>query len=389
MRWWGAVGVVVLMGACTASAPTPPKSGSLSLAPASQPSISSLDDDCSGLGRAEREISFVSHHRLYVARPGATAARCVVTASEGTDLRWGPQADRAFLLTSAGGRMMLDGVDRSDHLPYSPQAIPQGWSRPRGLAFLWITPDHRSLLKIDAGTGAREDVTFLARTDEAIYHPAGENILAVGEAEDGTYGIFLATNEGTEVQPLVIGESAKRIYSLSFGPSGTLFYAAEHPDRFDAHRISFTKARDTGTVDATLQTVFSTTDEITRVVSSPFRETDVAVQTGTCDTTTVVANGVIDGLVGRSERRDQHLVENTHSLGAPLDEMSTEPVGWLSTHHLLVRARPSGCHGPASLYLWTPQRGAQLLVDHVGTAAVRVAYPDPPPPPAEETEVVA
>jgi hypothetical protein len=187
---------------------------------------------------------------------------------------------------------------------------------------------------------------------------------------------------------LVVGEDASRIYSLAFGPSGSLFYAAEHPDRFDVHRIQFTHTPDKGKANATLQTIYSSTDPITRIVSSPFRDQDVAVQTGGCDSTTVVAHNMIIGLLGDSARRRERLERGTLSLGAPLQEMSTEPVGWLGPGRLLVRAQPSGCDGPVSLYLWSRQ-GPQLFVKDVGAAAVRVVYPDPPPPPTAETEVVA
>jgi hypothetical protein len=289
------------------------------------------------------------------------------------------------MLTSDGGRMLLPGTDRVDDLRGS---IPQGWSRPKGLAFLWTSPDHRKLFKIDAATGKRTDVTFLERTDEAIYHPAGEHIVAVGVDHEHNYGVFLATNEGTEPQLLVVGEDARRIFSLGFGPSGSLFYAAEHPDRYDVHRITFTHSPDTGKVDATLQTMYSTHDEITKIVSSPFSESDVAVQIGACESRTLVAHRFVNGIVMDRPQAIEKLDKGTRPMGDELDGMSTQPVGWLSSGHLLVRAWDSGCSGPSSLYLWT-KNGTRLLTNDAGPAAVRVSYPDPPPPPNQETEVVA
>ena len=308
-------------------------------------------------------------------------------AAGSESVEWGPAADRTFMFTPTGGRIVLSDVDRIDDLGLTPLPIPQGWSRPKGLAFLWVSPDSSRLLKVDAATGKKQDVTFLKRTDEAVYHPAGEHILAVGEDDEGTYGVFLATNEGTEEQPLVVGESARRIYSLAFGPTGSLYYAAEHPTHYDVHRVTFQNSPDTGTVKTQLQTLYTTTDPIEGISVSPFSDRKIAVQVGSCDSKTILARGSINGPIMGSKTTEK-LQGAAAELDAPLSSLSTAPVGWLPNGRLVVRARDEGCEGASDLYV-SSSHGSELLADQVDLAAVRVALPDPPPPPNQEPEVVA
>jgi hypothetical protein len=93
-------------------------------------------------------------------------------------------------------------------------------------------------MKVDAFGEEPYDISFLADHDEVVYHPAGTHVATTGTDGDGTYGVWLATNLGEEPQLLAIGEDARRIFSLGFRHDGTtLYYAAEHDDRYDVHAL--------------------------------------------------------------------------------------------------------------------------------------------------------
>ena len=389
--------VTVLAAGCTSE--TSEKSDEpVSSAEDVQPAITELPRNCEGIGAARTEITFIEKGRLFSSRPNGSRVRCLVKAREGQDLRWGPAADRAFLFTSLGGRMLLPDLERTDRLDYIPQAIPQGWSRPQGTAFLWVSPDNTELVKVDAATGDVTNVTFLARTDEAIYHPAGEHILAVGEDDEGRYGIFMATNEGTEPQLLVLSEDAKRIYSMSFGRSGSLFYAAEHETHYDAHEVTFGQMGDTGEIQTELKTLYSSPHPISKVVVSPFENRPpVAIQVGTEDGNSCPSRTLIwTKKLGAVSFRDMSDAKRANIYGDvddpvlsdKLDESSTEPIGWLPRGQLVVRTLGEDCDSTEGVYEWSPLT-PKLLLEGARAVAVRAPYPEPPPPPEQELEVVA
>ncbi|MDH3463336.1 MAG: hypothetical protein OEM32_06920 [Acidimicrobiia bacterium] len=71
---------------------------------------------------------------------------------------------------------------------------------PNRLEVLAISPNR--LWKVGVGDLSEIDITFLSENLDAAYHPAGEHLLAFGTDADGQYGLWLATNQGTD--PLLL-----------------------------------------------------------------------------------------------------------------------------------------------------------------------------------------
>jgi hypothetical protein len=280
------------------------------------------------------------------------------------------------MLQLSGGISRVIFRDREAELASGMRPFSQGLSRPRGLSALFISADQRRLYKMPSNGGPIEDISFLKRHDEAVYHPAGEHIAVVGEDGDGTYGIFLATNLGTDPQLLVVGEDAKRIYSLSFSPAGFLYYAAEHDDHNDVHGVSLVPSGE-GDVDTSpLQTYYSSPDTITKVVSSPFRDDGkLAIQIGSegdsCPSKTIL------------QRRRRTI--------AQLDvdpATSTDPIGWLPNGRLVFATLGDDCDLIEGVHTFGTD-GSSLLVEGAYAVAVRGVYPSAPDPPNVLPEVVA
>jgi hypothetical protein len=321
---------------------------------------------CKGLRDLQGpQLSFVTDETLYVARPGAVTARCVVEVQSPADLQWGPEGDRLHLgdLRRYNGEEIVALEDEAESI---------AWSRPTGTSLVYIS-DGR-LMKVDAFGEAPMDISFLAEHDEVVYHPAGTHVAVTGTADDGTYGLWLATNVGEDAQLLAIGEDARRIFSLSFEHEGTtLYYAAEHEDRYDVHSLLLALQDEEGEVrDAELGTIDSSSSETGDVVASEFHEDSLAYTVGSCEegkTTRVWTGSVTE-------------------LGGELAGLSTEPVGWLPSGELLVLGRESGCEGEGTLYAWSPEETTLLAAD-VSAAGVRAVLPPPPDPPSTEQQVIA
>jgi hypothetical protein len=321
--------------------------------------------DCNGFGKLHgAQVSFAAKGELFVARPNAAVARCILDVPDPIDLEWGPEGDRLHF----GDLRRFDG-----HEMFSIEADPESvaWSRPTGKSVVYVV-DGR-LMKADAFGSEPSDISFLSEHDEVVYHPAGTHVAVTGTAEDGTYGLWLATNLGEDPQLLAIGEDARRIFSLEFAHDGkTMYYAAEHDDHYDVHSLRLAVQDDEGEIrDAELGTLDSATTEMGDVVVSEFDER-VAYTVGTCEEnkTTRVWNGSVT------------------ELGGELANLSTEPVGWLPDGELMVIARRAGCEGNGVLYAWSPGQTTRLVAG-VSVAGVRALLPPPPEPPAAKQQVVA
>lgn len=339
------------------------------------PLITSLPTSCRGIGRAPRrgEITFISGGRLIASTPNSREVRCLAKVAGGDRIDWGGEGDRAVVSLSGSEPRVI--FPSSDYVLSTGETDARafGLSRPRGTSVLYGSADSRRLYKIPSNGGRVEDISFLERHDEAIYHPAGEHIFVVGEDRRGRYGIFLATNLGTDPQLLVIGEDARRIYSLTFSLSGVLYYAAEHDDRHDVHGLSLSPTG-TGKVDTSgLKTFYSSPDPIARVVVSQFYESGrFAVE---------VEGNSSEGCPSET------LVWVNRSKTISVPDRPSRPVGWLPNGSLLYVALGTACDA-AELYTWGGKRSL-LVADDVQAAAVRGRFPPPPNPPTRLPEVVA
>lgn len=325
-----------------------------------------ITGDCDGFGRMRNpQLSFVSGDRLFVAPPGTATARCALEVQNPLDVEWGPEGNRLHL-----GDLRRYGGGRAASLEDDVESI--AWSRPTGRSIVYVSEGR--LMKVDAFGREPFDISFLADHDEVVYHPAGTHIAVTGTADDGTYGLWLATNVGEGPHLLAIGEDARRIFSLGFAHDGTtLYYAAKHANRYDVHSLRLALQDETGTTrDAELGTLDSADTEMGDVVVSEFADGRIAYSVGSCQEGT--RTRVWDGSVTE--------------LGGELAELSTEPVGWLPNGELLVLARRTGCDGEGTLFTWLPAETTRV-VSGISAAGVRAALPPPPGPPGAKQQVVA
>jgi hypothetical protein len=358
VRWL--VALLLVGGACSSESEEPGSDSSAA--------VTRLPKRCRGADRAPpaADVTFTTGGRLYAATADGRKLRCLVEDVEAERIAWGGEADRV-LLDGDSTRLFtpdVGGLLSSDQQQTS-------WSRPTGTSLISVSPEGQ-LLKSSAGEDETADISFLVRHDEAVYHPAGTHIATVGEDADGTYGLFISNNEGRDDQLVAVGESARRIYNLAFDHEGdTLYYAAEHKDRFDLHslRVTAEEVGDEGTVASRLGTLFSGPDEVTNVLVSEFSsEPLIAFQTH-CRVR-VVSGGADSPVEG------------------DLGDANAEPVGWLSDGTLLVLAYDNGCAGSGRLFAVDSER-SMLVAESVDAAAPRVVLPPPPEPPDVDTEVVA
>jgi hypothetical protein len=337
----------------------------------STPLVEELPRRCRGFESdlsADAQISFIAGGRFFVTTAAGAEVQCIEKGIDPGRIAWGGEADRVLI---DGPETTLFTEEAGATLDSDQQAT--SWSRPTGTSVISVSPSGH-LLKQAAEKGKPVDISFLKRHDEAIYHPAGTHIATVGDNEFDVYGLYISNNEGKDDQLIAVGESAKRIYNLAFNHSGDfIYYAAEHPNRFDLHSLKIVKA-EVGLdepVESRLGTLYSGEEDVTNVVVSEFSEEPlIAFQTG-CRTHVVAGNR-------------ESLIEGD------LAERNTEPVGWLPDGTLVVLAYDNGCSGPGDLLEVNINEATSVLIANaVESAGIRAVLPPPPNPPDVDTGVVA
>jgi hypothetical protein len=182
-------------------------------------------------------------------------------------------------------------------------------------------------------------------------------------AKDGTYGIFLAVNDGTNPQNLANAETAQSLSSLAFDETGEfLYFAADHGTHHHLHQLHLREG---------LETFAESSEPISRIVSSQFGDGNLAFRQGSCAQGTKV--------VVRRFRPPPDA--GPELVDVPAIAPFVEPAGWLPGNRLLLIARQSGCDEAGDLHLWTGGTTTELLAENVDRAAIRVASQGPPPPP--------
>ena len=298
---------------------------------------------CHGLGAppSEGAITFVDSGRLLsVGASPSSSVTCLIDGlGAGPALRWNGPADKVIVpdgrvVASTGTADVARGQARS-----------MTWSYPTGTTVLEVDAGGHLLL-IPAGGGDPLDISFLARHDAAIYHPAGTHVVSSGLARDGTYGLWLATNRGSNVGRLV-REPAISISNLVFTANHQLLFVADHGDHKDLHQMDLT----TGKL-VTAATIPSTSC-FTAVVASRLAGGGVAWATGPCSggtvTATAVRNGAFLPLAGT-------------------EMASANPVGFLPDGTLVGR----GAHG---IITFRDGHVASISSARTGMVALRVVEP--------------
>lgn len=296
------------------------------------------------------QVGFVAGGALYLADPESGQVECVSGSTSAASLLWGPTGDRVV----AGGQVIT--TEDSAALPTS--ALP-AWSRPTGTALVWV--EDGRLIKAGTDQSDRRDISFLARHDQVTYHPAGFELASIGESDDGTRGVWLSSNEGENPRLIIRAEDAT-LHEFTFLQRGTVaFFLADHGSHWHVHEIFLVLPDDqpgANEFDASIH--YESEGPLSQLVVSAWDEL-WAAQDGECGSGAHVV--LPEGL----------------SLPPELNGLETSPVGWLPGERLVVATYPSGCDGPADL--WVVEVGAStatMLVGGVDTAGVRAAVPDPP-----------
>lgn len=286
----------------------------------------------------------------------------------GIGMEWGARGDR---LLTKNPEVVAYGPGFLRRFPGDNRY--ETWSRPTGTSVIYVTHDFQRLLKQEVATGEVTDVSFLAYHLDVAYHPAGTHIAVAGETESGRMGVFLATNEGTQVQQIVRGHESRQVGELGFSHDGRrLYFHAQHEDRLDLHSVRLVTGASTreSLVAHSLKTIFSG-DKAPYYAVSPFRRRprilygpcipgEARIRVGSEET-------VLDPAVG-----------------------AVDPVGWLPDDTVVFIAYPGRCDdfGEGDLYSWKNGE-ATLLVENVDGAAIRARLPKAPDPPARAQQVVA
>lgn len=326
-------------------------------------------EPCLGIGEAplfgDWEITFVAQGALYAVGSDGGEARCLLQADD-LPQAWGAAGDR--LLTGGGEDIDAGAVTADGDLPLAVPASrfeSASWTRPTGTSVVGIDDDNR-LIKYPIDGGPPVDLSFLARHDEVVYHPAGTHVMVVGEAANGDYGIWQATNIGTQPELLVAGVTAMVFEPVVSHDGLFLYFLADHGDGSHMHEVFLVEGA-TNEFDSSI--AFETERPLSDLVVSPWSG-DAVVAEGVCgiDLHTVVAW--------------------SHEVILP--EMESKPIGFLpdSPGSLLIAAWPDGCRadvGP-DLYLVELFEDSEptLVVQGVSQFAlpgVRSPLPEAPPPP--------
>lgn len=308
-----------------------------------------------GTTPADGEITVVVDGRLYGVAPETGQARCLVDGVDSTDISWGPQGDRlriGDLVVSPEGAITL------------PPAAGYEWTAPTGMSVMLIEADRLSKAAVD-GT-ATADITFLDVTDDAVYHPGGTRVLAIGTDDSGQYGMFMASNTGTDPTLLAFDEGAVLSEPGWTGAGEPVFVAAHEDGPWHIHKVVVTED---GFLDGPiLEEGGFALDMLMASAHDPlligYRRSEAAGQGCLADGRTTVI-GV--------------------DLPAPLSELTSEPSGWLPRERLVVLSYPGGCGNPADLWLFSAGfcpgsvYGASLIATSVDGAAARTIAPEPPP----------
>jgi hypothetical protein len=296
------------------------------------------------------EVTFEVGTRLYTVNPanGTTSCLTELTVDDAGPLRWSPAGDRVLLnsVTVFDGSKALTSGYLSTNNRVS-------WSYPTGKALIAPAVADNHLLWRTAGQPqTRTDISFLARTDVAVYHPAGRDIFAAGLAADGTEGLFVASNRGQNSRLLArLDEPNTAITEIGADPSGSrVYFIHDHKNgTFHVHAIDLP--------DLTITDVLQVAEPVAKLTVNFVAGAALAVRVGDCSglTRTQVFNGAT-------------AVEQPAAFAA----LSTEPIGWLDTQQIVLSARATGCSGPSDLWIWNIATSAATpLVGNVDAVAVR------------------
>jgi hypothetical protein len=294
---------------------------------------------------ADGEITWIDAGRLQAFEADGST-RCLldgVTPQSG--MRWSATGERVLLDPAT-----IEGADGSRASGFAAANQTVSWSAPEGKAIISIDAATHHLIWHSSTSNNTQDISFLARTDEAVYHPAGKGIAAVGLAEDGEYGIWLASNRGENRRLITrIDDPNTPPTDLAFSADGLSLQFIHRA----AHRLMLQ-----GLI---LEEVGVEGRQEDNLTVSTVESVD-AYTTGPCDGTgSIIANGT----------------DLRTAAGSPFAGGTTtlRPVGWLNNLRLVIAARAVGCDGPADVWIWSsPTNTFEPVGANVSSIAVRIPH---------------
>ncbi len=319
-------------------------------------------------------ITAVVDGQLLELSPDGSSAQCLaeLDAEPSGPLQWSPAGDQVL----SGGDIVVD-ADGARATGYFAENRGVRWSYPTGKALVAPAVKDGALVWRDSHDASdRLDISFLAHTDVAVYHPAGKNIIAAGTAADGVEGLFLASNRGANVQPIAtLDDTATQIVEIEADVNGsTVYFVHDHGDEMHIHGSSLPSL---GLFD-----VYESSEPVGDLTLSTVMGGSLAFRAGECAGT--VRTMVVPG--GSGSALDLSSVDaNLRLQGAEaMLGQSVSPIGWLAIDQLVVAVRSAGCSGPADVWVLelSPDRlaGRQVLsgTEFVAVRSVVSAFGEMP-----------
>jgi hypothetical protein len=315
-------------------------------APSALPAVDA--GDCA-VGEPRAAITYVVDGQLLELSADELRATCLaeLPGPLSGSVSWSPGGDRVLL----GADTVLDtnGV-RSTGFTAGNTGV--RWSYPTGKALIAPESQNGSLVWRNSRNGGDQlDVTFLARTDVAVYHPAGKDIIAAGVGPDGVAGLYLASNRGADARVITtLDDPTTSINEIAVDPSGLqLYFVHDHGSVKHIHTLLM-QGLLLGEMASSEQPLGGLTLGVDSSSFLAYREGDCAV---------IVATKIPDGAAGTA-------------LTAPgLEGRSVSPVGWLDSSRLVVAVRDRGCDGPAEVWIVTPDGSGHQVLPMVEAVSVR------------------
>ena len=282
--------------------------------------------------------------------------RCLLrVATDTSTVRWSPTGQRVLVDPHT-----VAGPEGTRASGYNATNQTVSWSQPTGKALLGITEAKGELTWRDSTKDDRKAISFLARTDEAVYHPAGRGIVAVGVDESGIYGVWLASNRGENRKLIArIDDPTTPVSHLTFSVDGTtLYFIHDHADAHHVHALQLA---------GLILTDYVTDPRPISDLTVSTTDSSVAWRAGRCDG----SGSVLVTAPTTSPGTDLRSVA-----GSPFASSTIQPIGWLSDARLVIAARASGCDGPADVWIWSNTGGFEQI--GAGWTSVSVRTPRGP-----------
>lgn len=305
---------------------------------------------------SDGEATVLLGGRLYGLGADLATPRCLLDGVTGSEVEWGPLADRVRIGDSIYGEFQTRTFA---------EAVDLEWTAPTGSRLVVVSAD--GLTKVPLDGSVPENITFLDETEAVAYHPAGTHFLAIGTDTFGQYGMWFADNVGVNFVLVAFDEDATISDAAWSWLNEPMFVAGHSDGSWHIHRVELVEGSFEGPI------VVESNQAIDMLMPSPYDPVMIGFRTaGT--------QGVecVDGAKAAVRGVD---------LPAPLAALTSTPVGWLSSERLLVLAFPDGCDSPGDLWVFSAgfcpgsTYGAELLISGVDGAGARQAVPAAPPSP--------